>query len=86
MYEFTETWSNQKYTRNNNSPFKEWKAMRPAEVQKRSTFHAIGYFIGTTERGHYDTVKNEISKEIGVPMELSFQFVEQQGVTNCIGI
>ena len=81
VYEFTERWSNKKYSKENNTAFQVWRPVKPAEMQKYNTAYPIGYFVGTTERGEYTTLQNSISKHAGTEAEMSFQFVNQDGVS-----
>ena len=81
VYEFTERWSNKKYSRDNNTPFQMWKPIKPAEMQNYDKAYPIGYFVGTTERGEYSTIQKSISKYAGTATEVSFQFVNQEGVS-----
>ena len=78
---FTESWNNKKYKQEDNSPFKKWKPIRIAEIQKHETAHAIGYLAGSTERGHYDTLIESLEKEFEYDIELSYQTVFQPGIS-----
>ena len=82
VYEFTEKWSNQKYNKKTQSPFSKWMSIKPAEMQKSDIAFPIGYFAGTSERGDYDTIAQNISKHTGVKAEISYQIVRQRGVSN----
>ena len=78
---FVEKWNNKKYDTGKNSPFKNWKAVRRAEMQKYAVAYPVGYLAGTTERGFYDTVCESLTKEFNDRIELSFQTVYQPGVS-----
>ena len=81
IYEFTERWNNKKYDRSDNQNLEGWNPIKPAEMQKHETAYAIGYFVGTSERGYYETIKKEIENRYGEGVEASYQFVNQQGVS-----
>ena len=81
IYKFTEQWSNNKYLNNPKTPFQNWRQIKPAEMQGSDTAYAIGYFAGTSEQGDYTTINNHISEDAGARAEVSFQFVNQSGVT-----
>ena len=57
IYEFSERWNNKKYGRNAAQNVQGVNSIKPAEMQGHESAHAIGYFVGTSERGHYDTIK-----------------------------
>ena len=78
---FVEKWNNKKYDTGKNSPFKNWKAVRRAEMQKYATAYPVGYMAGTTERGFYDTICESLTKDFEDKIELSFQTVYQPGVS-----
>ena len=80
-YEFTERWSNMRYGNTEESKGIEWFPLKPAEMQRAENSYPIGYFVGTTERGDYRTINKEISKSTKTHTEVSFQFVNQSGVT-----
>ncbi len=84
VYNFVEIWNNMKYNREPNSPFNEWKPIKQSEMQMSDTAYPIGYFAGTTERGDYETIARTISNHTKTPAELSFQYVNQQGISNKI--
>ena len=81
VYEFTERWCNNKYSKDPNNPFCNWRPIRPAEMQKSHVAYPIGYFVGTTERGDYTTIQETISSVTGTETEVSYQFVNQDGVS-----
>ena len=59
----------------------KWAALKPSEMQSSSSAYAIGYFLGTTERGVYTTLKSEISSYTNVNTEVLFQTVYQQEIS-----
>ena len=79
--EFVEKWNNRKYDSIKNSPFKNWKPIRRAEMQQYPVSYPIGYLAGTTERGYYDTVVKSLMEEFEDKIELSFQSIYQPGVS-----
>ena len=79
--EFVEKWNNRKYDPIKNSPFKNWKPIRRAEMQQCPVAYPIGYLAGTTERGYYDTVVKSLMEEFEDKIELSFQSIYQPGVS-----
>ena len=78
---FVDLWNNKKYENNKESPFKKWKSVKRAEMQNFSRGYSIGYFVGTVERGDYSTINKALQEEFGKAVEVSFQTVEQKGVT-----
>ena len=78
---FVEQWNNKKYDKMENTPFKDWKAVRRAEMQGYSTAYPIGYLAGSTERGFYDTIVKSLLNEFDNKIELSFQSVYQPGIS-----
>ena len=81
VYEFTERWSNMRYNKDENRPKIEWTPIKPAEMQSSDQAYPIGYFTGTTERGDYRTLNKTISEITDTNTEVSFQFVNQSGIT-----
>ena len=79
--EFIDRWNFKKYEKTKNTPFKEWKSVRPAEAQRFTKAYPIGYMAGTTERGSYETVKAQLAKEFNHKIEASMQTVYQAGVS-----
>ena len=55
--------------------------MRPAEMQTLDVTYPIGYFAGTSERGDYEKIQKSISNNTGENTGISFQFVDQNGVS-----
>ena len=82
--EFIHKWNQWKYDKNANSPFNEWKAVKEAEMQNSDTAYPIGYFAGSTEKGLYDTLEEKLKNELGINMELSYQMINQKGMSNHI--
>ena len=80
--EFIDRWNFKKYDKGNKAPFNNWKAIKPAEMQKSAEAYPIGYMLGTTERGYYDTVKKQLAEEFDNRVEASFQPVYQAGISN----
>ena len=73
------------YNDSENKAFQDWRTtIRAAEMQKSPRSYAVGYFVGTTERGQYETINNYIQKQMGDSVEVSYQTVNQQGVTQQI--
>ena len=70
--EFVEKWNNKKYDTVKNSPFKDWKAIRRAEMQQYPMAYPVGYLAGTTERGYYETVVKSLMEEFEYKIELLF--------------
>ena len=83
-YEFTEKWSNKRYEKDEKYPNIEWIPLKPAEMQKSEKAYPIGYLVGTTERGDYNTLNEKIGLFTKTHTEVSFQFVNQAGVTPSI--
>ena len=81
MYEFTEKGSNKRYVKDTKHPNVEWIPLKPAEMQKAHKSYPIGYLMGTTERGEYKTINEKISDYTKTHAEVSFHFVNQNGVT-----
>ena len=79
--EFINRWNYRRYDKEQESPFKRWKAIKPAETQYFINPIPIGYLSGTTENGYYDTVKESLRKEYKNEIELSYQTVYQPGVS-----
>ena len=81
---FVDIWSNKKYNVDNESPFKKWKSIKPAEMQRYEEGHAIGYFVGSVDRGDYSTIDKALREEFGNSVEASFQLIDQKGVSQKI--
>ena len=81
VYEFTERWSNMRYDRTEKKTNNEWFPIKPAEMQRADKAFPIGYFTGTTERGDYRTINKCISEITKTDTEVSFQFINQNGMT-----
>ena len=84
VQEFTEQWNNNKYNNTGKYPILKWVSMKPAEMQSSSTAYAVGYFIGSTERGDYRTLNETLAKITDVKTEASFQTVNQHKVSSII--
>ena len=78
---FAEQWNNQKYYQQEHQPWMKWAALKPSEMQSASSAYAIGYFLGSTERGEYTTLKANIAALTNVNTELSFQTVYQHEIS-----
>ena len=76
--DFVEEWNRRKYSKETKI---EWKPIKAAEMQFSDKAYAIGYFAGTTERGDYKTIAESLKTVEGVPVEISYQFINQPGVT-----
>ena len=50
-------------------------------MQHSDTSYSIGYLAGTTERGMYDTVIENLKNEFNGDIEISYQSVFQPGVS-----
>lgn len=83
-YEFTEHWNNLRYNFKETHPILTSAVMRPAEMQTSSKTFPVGYFLGTTERGDYTTINNELHLITECNAEVSFQTVYQKGMSNII--
>ena len=79
---FVHQWNLWKYDKNDDSPFQDWKAIRPAEMQFSDKMYPVGYFAGSTEKGDYNTLEYEIKKDTGLNIELSYQMINQKGISN----
>lgn len=77
---FIEQWNNNRYHLKMTYPILESMYLREAEMQTLNVFFPIGYFQGTTKRGVYDTIKEELSQITEVNTEASFQKVNQKGI------
>ena len=78
---FVEKWNNKKYDNTENTWFNNWKAVKRAEIIKQSDAYPIGYFVGTTERGYYDTAIKSLMEEFDNEIEISFKSIYQPGVS-----
>ena len=81
VHNFVEKWNNYRYSNKEKHPVLQVMSMKCAEMQGASTAYPIGYFKGTTERGKYTTVKEEIA-ELGPGIEASYQMIHQKGMSN----
>ena len=83
--EFTEQWNNHKYNLTNQYPILQWVSMRPSEMQTSSTAYAVGYFMGSSERGDYKTLNEELQENFpNARVEVSFQTINQEKVSSQI--
>ena len=78
---FVDIWSNKKYDKDPKSPFTKWKSIKAAEMQRFDRGYSVGYFVGTVERGEYSTIEKQLQDEYGEAVEISFQMIEQKGVS-----
>ena len=78
--EFVERWNNKKYEKEIFNKY-DWMPIKRAEMQHHDTAYAVGYFVGTSERGHYTTIESTIQNFTKTSAEVSYQYVNQQGVT-----
>ena len=53
-------------------------------MQRYAKAYPIEYMMGTTERGHYNTIKAQLAKEFDDKVEATFQPVYQAGVSQKI--
>ena len=81
---FVNRWNYKRYSRGHNNPFKNWKAIKPAETQFFTFVTAIGYFAGSTEKGDYTTLQKEIKDEFNGEVEISYQTIYQPGISQRI--
>ena len=81
MSNFIEQWNNNRYHLKMTYPILESMYLREAEMQTSNVFFPIGYFQGTTERGVYDIIKEELSQIMEVNTEASFQKVNHKRIT-----
>ena len=77
---FVDIWNNKRYEEPKNEKM-EWIPIKQAEMQYSDTSFPLGYFVGTTERGDYTTIQMSLKKKFGPTIELSFQLLNQQGVS-----
>ena len=77
-------WEEQKYKNKGEDEFFKTTVIKEAEMQNSDTAYAVGYMMGTTEKGIYSTFAKEISQLTGVETEVSYQIVNQRGITNSI--
>ena len=82
VYEFTEYWNNMRYRNKEKHPILNYATMRPAEMQKSSKAFPVGHFIGSTERGDYQTLNKVLPQIIECQSEVSYQTVYQRGISN----
>ena len=85
ILKFIDKWNNGKY--NKDLPIeikKNWIAAKPAEMQNYSEAYEIGFFMGTIERGDYTTFQKSLQEKYGKEVELSYQLINQQGITSKI--
>ena len=78
---FIAIWNNLRYEANKNNTPKCWISMKAAEVQESDTAYAVGYFSGTTERGDYETLQNQMQEICQYPVEVSYQLLNQTILT-----
>ena len=85
VQEFTEQWNNNKYNLTKQYPILQWVSMRPSEMQTSSTAYAVGYFIGSSERGDYKTLSINLKTSFPqVKVEASFQTISQDKISSLI--
>ena len=77
-------WDIEKYKLKDKDSLLASIACKEAEMQTPDNAYAIGYMMGTTEKGDYTTLNKEISAITGVNTEASFQMVNQRGVSRRI--
>lgn len=79
MLTFIDIWNNKKY--DDRYPIKKWKSVKPSEMQHLDTANSIWYFVGKVERGKYCTIAESITEEFGEDVEVSYQLIDQKGVS-----
>ena len=58
-------------------------SMRPSEMQQSSTAYAVGYFVGSSERGDYTSLNKTLKNITKVTKtEVSYQTVGQNNVSS----
>ena len=77
-------WEGERYKDRGKDEFFKTTIIKEAEMQNSDEAYAVGFMMGTTEKGVYTTFGKEISKITGVETEVSYQIVNQRGVTNNI--
>ena len=82
--EISRIWEELKYKCGKEDIFIQNISMKPSEMQQSEESYAIGYMMGTTEKGIYSTLNEKISEVTEVPTEVSWQVVDQKGVTGKI--
>ena len=74
----------EKYKLKDEEGFLNTVMIKEAELQGSDEAIAIGYMIGTTKKGDCTTLNKEILIITGVKIEVSYQMVNQQGVSKKI--
>ena len=77
-------WDIEKYKLKDGENILKTITFKEAEMQKSDEAIAIGYMMGTTEKGDYTTLNNKIEQITGVQTEVSYQMVNQHGISKKI--
>ena len=77
LREFLDTWNGLKPKGNSS-----WMSVQPAEMQKSPKFFAVAFLQGSSEKKDTTTINANISAELGVEAEISWQYLKQDGITN----
>jgi len=82
VHDFVEAWNNNKYSIETPQHIKNnWMSIKQAEMQQSNVSYEVGYFMGTNERGQYKTIQQYLQKNHGNDIEISYQFINQPGIT-----
>ena len=63
---------------------RNWISIKASEVQESAEAYAVGYFAGSTERGDYDTLQEQLQEMCMHPVEISYQLLNQTTLTKSL--
>ena len=83
-YHFIEKWNNMRYDAQRDPSSRNWISIKASEVQESAEAHTVGYFAGSTERGYYDTLQEQLQEMCMHPVEISYQLLNQTTLTKSL--
>ena len=84
LYTMIEKWNSKKHQLKTTNEFITHTALKQAEMQNSDDAYPVGYMLGTTEQGIYTTTNNQIQELLGATFEVSYQIINQKGVSSKI--
>ena len=78
---FLDKWNQVRFESKIGNKSNEWIGVKRAEVQKYHNSIPVGFFQGSSENGINTIINEELGKQLGVQVEVSFQNIYVRGIT-----
>jgi len=78
---FVDKWNQVRFESKRGNRNNEWIGVKRAEVQKYHNAIPVGFFQGSSENGINTIINEELGKQLGVQVEVSFQNIYVRGIT-----